>query len=166
MSELILRTALVWLGLLVLLRLSGRRTLGEMSAVDLIVLLVIGDIVQQALTSGDQSLAGGFVVVCTLLLLNVGYAFLNQWLPRAVQALEGTPTLLVADGSPVEGNLRRSRVALDDVLAAGRRIGVADLPGIRYAVLELDGTINVIPADTASAGAPVIPGGSDQAPPR
>jgi len=151
-SELVLRTALAWLGLLVLVRLSGRRTLGEMSAVDLIALLIIGDVVTQGLNSADQSLAGGFVVVMTLLLLNVGYSYVLRWLP----SLEGAPTLLVREGEPLARNLRRARVDLADVLASARRVGVPDLSGVRYAVLEVDGTINVVPRTAAP----------DQPPPR
>nr|WP_282571755.1 YetF domain-containing protein [Roseomonas acroporae] len=102
--------------------------------------------IQQSLLDEDASLTSAFVVILTLLLLSIAYAWLRGRLPaRLAGALEGVPTVLVRDGVPDEHRLRRSRVTLDDVLEAGRRSGVADLAGIRFAVLETGGTISIIP---------------------
>lgn len=152
MADVILRTVLVWLGLTLLFRMAGRRTLGELSAVDLIPLLIVGDIVAPALIGDDNSLAAAFVVVGTLVLLGVGYSFAYRVAPRLVRAVEGTPTVLVREGEPVEAMLRRSRVELDDVLAAARQDGIADLSGVRYAILEVDGRISVIPREGDGGG--------------
>ena len=157
-SDLILRTALIWVGLLLLLRASGRRTMGEMSPTDFIVLLIVGDVVTQALNSSDRSLTGAMVVVVTLLLLNVLYAYAGRLLPGMTRSVEGTPTLLVRDGCTIERNLAQSRITKDDILAAARREGIADLSEVRYAVLEVDGIISIIPrADPVPAGPQALP---------
>lgn len=160
MAEIVLRTAVVWLGLTLLFRMAGRRTLGELSAVDLIPLLIVGDMVQSALIGEDQSLTTAFVVVGTLMLLGVGYSFAYRVAPRLMRAIEGTPTVLVRDGAPVEAMMRRARVELDDVLAAARQDGIPDLSGVRYAILEVDGRISVIPREgTGRAGSAQDRGG-------
>ena len=152
MTAIVLRTALVWLGLLVLLRLSGRRTLGEMSPVDLVVLLLASEMLQPALLGEDASLTSAFVVILTLLLLSVLYAYAKVWWPWFGPALEGAPTLLVINGEPDRAALRRSRVELDDVMAAARQNGVAEVEAVRYAVLETDGRISIIPAARSGTG--------------
>jgi len=144
-TETILRTGLAWLGLLVLIRISGRRTLGEMSPVDLVVLLITGDMIQQGLLDDDASLTSGFVVVTTLLLLSVLYASAKSRWPRLALAVEGVPTVLVRDGVPDERQMRASRVVMDDVMEAARKNGVAELEEVRFALLETGGAISIIP---------------------
>jgi len=145
MIEMVIRTAVAWLGLVVLIRLSGRRTLGEMSPVDFVVLLISGDMIQQALLGEDASLTSGFLVVLTLLLLSSIYAKVKSRWPAFARAVEGVPTVLVRNGVPDEEQLRASRVAMDDVMEALRKEGLADLEEVRFAVLETSGVISVIP---------------------
>ncbi|UFN50044.1 DUF421 domain-containing protein [Roseomonas sp. OT10] len=152
MIETVLRAALTWAGLMVLLRLSGRRTLGEMSPADFVVLLIIGDMVQQGLLGDDASLTSGFVVVTTLLLLTVLYATAKARWPGLTRPMEGVPTVLVREGVPDLGRLRRSRVALDDVLEAARQNGIAELGGVRWAILETSGRISIIPRASPQEG--------------
>ena len=152
MIETILRAALTWAGLMVLLRLSGRRTLGEMSPADFVVLLIIGDMVQQGLLGDDASLTSGFVVVTTLLLLTVLYATAKSRWPGLMRPVEGVPTVLVREGVPDHARLRGSRVALDDVMEAARQNGIADLREVRYAILETNGRISIIPHASPQAG--------------
>ncbi|MFT8243143.1 DUF421 domain-containing protein [Roseomonas sp. BN140053] len=161
MTEMILRAALVWLGLLVLLRLSGRRTLGQMSPVDLVVLLLASEMLQPALLGEDNSLTSAFLVIVTLMLLSVLYALVqNRW-PRLGRVLEGAPTLLVRDGQPDHAALRRARVSLDDVMASARGSGIAEVAAVRFAVLETDGRISIIPF-----GPPAEPAAASPQPPR
>lgn len=149
MTETILRTALAWLGLVILIRLSGRRTLGEMSPVDFIVLLIMGDMIQQSLLGEDFSMTSAFVVVVTLLLLTVSYAWAKSRWPRLTRAVEGVPTVLVRNGVPDEAQMRAARVGMDEVMEAARKNGLIDLGEVRFAVLETGGEISIIPAAKA-----------------
>ncbi|PWS38320.1 hypothetical protein DFH01_03255 [Falsiroseomonas bella] len=145
--ESVLRAAALYLVLLVLVRLTGRRSMRETSAFDLVLLLVIGEATQQALLGEDFSLVNAVLVVVTLLLMDVGLSLLKQRSEAAERVIDGVPTLLVADGKPIEERLRRARVDVTDVLQAARiRHGLVGLEQIRWAVLEADGTISIIPA--------------------
>lgn len=145
MIEIILRTAVAWLGLIVLLRLSGRRTLGEMSPSDFVVLLIAGDMIQQSLLGDDASLTSGFIVVVTLLTLSIAYAKAKSLWPAAIRAVEGVPTVLIREGVPDARQMRACRVAMDDILEAARLNGLCEPEEIRFAVLEIDGAISIIP---------------------
>lgn len=145
--ESVLRAAALYLLLLVLVRLTGRRSMRETSAFDLVLLLVIGEATQQALLGEDFSLVNAVLVVVTLLLMDVGLSLLKQRSAAAERVMDGVPTLLVADGKPIEERLRRARVDVTDVLQAARiRHGLVGLEQIRWAVLEADGTISIVPA--------------------
>lgn len=144
MTELILRTAAVWVVLTLLFRVAGRRTMGELSPVEFVVLLVADGLVQEGLLGEDGSLTSG-VLIIVVLLLTVGYSLLKLRVPAVSRVLEGVPTLLVRDGAPIPDRLRRSRVGLEDLLQVARENGVAELRGVRYAVLETDGRISIVP---------------------
>jgi uncharacterized membrane protein YcaP (DUF421 family) len=146
-----LRTAAVYVALLVGLRLAGKRELGQMSSADLVALLVISNAVQNAMVGGDVSLNGGLVAAATLLALNWGLdrlALRFSWLHRR---LTGDPVLLVHDGALIEDHLRREGLTPDEVLQALREHGVDDLRAVKSAVLEVDGTISVVPSDAPSS---------------
>jgi uncharacterized membrane protein YcaP (DUF421 family) len=144
--ESVLRAAALYAILLVLFRVTGRRSLRETTPFDLVLLLVIGEATQQALLGEDFSLVNAVVVVTTLLLMDVGLSLLKGRSPTVERVIDGVPTILVADGKPIEDRLRRARVDVDDILEAAReRQGLATLAEIRWAVLETDGTITVIP---------------------
>jgi uncharacterized membrane protein YcaP (DUF421 family) len=144
--ESVLRAAALYAILLVLFRVTGRRSLRETTPFDLVLLLVIGEATQQALLGEDFSLVNAVVVVTTLLLMDVGLSLLKGRSATVERVIDGVPTILVADGEPIEERLRRARVDVDDILEAAReRQGLATLGEIRWAVLETDGTITVIP---------------------
>ncbi|WP_052401663.1 DUF421 domain-containing protein [Muricoccus aerilatus] len=145
MIDIIFRTAIAWLGLTILLRLSGRRTLGEMSAVDLVVLLITGDMIQQSLLGDDASLTSGFVVIITLLTLTMAYAKAKAVWPGAARHFEGVPTVLIRNGKPDERQMANSRVAMDEILEAARLQGITEPEEIRFALLEVSGQISIIP---------------------
>lgn len=146
--ESVLRAAAMYAVLLLLFRLTGRRSLRETTPFDLVLLLVIGEATQQALLGEDFSLVNAVIVVVTLLLMDVGMSLLKQRSATAERLLDGVPTILVADGQPIEERLRRARIDLDDILEAAReRQGLTELARIRWAVLETDGTITIVPTE-------------------
>ncbi|MCC6174390.1 MAG: DUF421 domain-containing protein [Chloroflexi bacterium] len=150
-AQTVVRTAVVYAALLVGLRLSGKRELGQMTSFDLVVILVISNAVQNAMVGPDTSLAGGLVAAATLLILNAGVDRLGlrwAWLQRR---LIGSPTLLVNRGRFVEVHLRREGISHDAVLQALREHGVADLADVQLAILETDGTISVVPMSSPSS---------------
>ena len=146
--ESVLRAAALYALLLLLFRLTGRRSLRETTPFDLVLLLVIGEATQQALLGEDFSMANAVVVIVTLLLIDVGLSLLKQRSAVAERVLDGVPTILVADGQPIEERLRRSRVDLNDVMQAARaRQGLCRIEEIRWAVLESDGSITIVPRE-------------------
>jgi uncharacterized membrane protein YcaP (DUF421 family) len=149
-AAIVVRTLAVYAALLVGLRLAGKRELGQATAFDLVVVLVIANAVQNAMVGPDTSLNGGLLAAGTLLAANwlVGRLGLRSaWLR---QRLTGSPVLLVHEGTLLDENLRREGVTEDEVRQALREHGVDDLAEVKLAVLEVDGTISVIPAGAAA----------------
>lgn len=147
----VLRTVVVYVALLLGLRVAGKRELGQMTPFDLVVLLVISNAVQNAMVGPDTSLNGGILAAFTLLAVNRLVDRLGRrygWLGRE---LVGSPTLLVHEGKFVEAHLRREGVTREEVMQALREHGVDSLAAVKLAVLEVDGTISVIPADAKSS---------------
>ena len=143
------RTVIVYGAVLVGLRLAGKREIGQMTAFDLVVILLIANGVQTAMVGPNNSVTGGLVAAGTLIALNALVAFLRErisWLRRAV---EGSPTLLVNDGRVIDGNLRRENIGVDEVLMALREHGIDDPANVRAAILETDGSISVVAKDNA-----------------
>jgi uncharacterized membrane protein YcaP (DUF421 family) len=141
----VVRTALVYAGVVVGLRLAGKRELGQMTVFDLTVVLLIANAVQNAMVGPDLSVQGGLLAAVTLLIVNRALAALRvhgAW----GRLIEGTPTVLVEDGQPIDPHLRRERLELEMVV---REHGIQDLAGVKLAVLETDGSISIVPA-TAS----------------
>jgi uncharacterized membrane protein YcaP (DUF421 family) len=143
--EIVLRTALVYLAVLVLLRLAGKREMGHMSLADFVVILVIANAVQNALNGADPSLTGGLVSAATLVLMSYLLDRYGRRAPILGRLLSGEPTLLLQDGRLLEQNLRREHLEAEDVQMAAREHGVADLSDVAAAVLEGDGSISIIP---------------------
>jgi uncharacterized membrane protein YcaP (DUF421 family) len=144
--ESVIRAAALYAVLLLLFRLTGRRSLRETTPFDLVLLLVIGEATQNALLGEDFSFTNALVVIVTLLLLDIGLSLLKSRSATVERILDGVPTLLVAHGRPIEERLRRARVDLGDVMQAARqRQGIERIEQIRWAVLEADGTISVVP---------------------
>jgi len=143
--DIVLRTAVVYLVVLVGLRLAGKREIGQMTVFDLVVLLLIANAVQNAMVGPDTSLAGGILAALVLLLLNATVARLRLRWPTMRRLVEGAPTLLVLRGQVLADNLRREGLDQETLEAALREHGVADLSAVDMAVLEIDGTISVVP---------------------
>jgi uncharacterized membrane protein YcaP (DUF421 family) len=139
-------TAGIYLFLITILRIAGRRQLAQLSALDLVVVLLLGSAVETAMIHGDLSLAAGFVAAATLLVLNRLLTLVFLRIPRLSQLVNGGPILLVHDGEVIEEHLQRVGLTRPDLDAALRARGFADPDGVRDAVLETDGSITVVAA--------------------
>ena len=142
--DLVWRTVYVFILILVITRAVGRRELSSMEPFDLILLVVIGDLVQQGVTQSDNSLTGTTTVIATMAVLVVFTAWLGFRFARLRPILEGHPTLLVADGEVLRENLRRQRVTVEELRAEARMQSIASLDDVRFAVLETNGKISFI----------------------
>jgi uncharacterized membrane protein YcaP (DUF421 family) len=143
--DLVLRTTAIFLFIFFMTRMIGRRELGSLEPFDLILLIVIGDLVQQGVTQDDYSVTGAFIVIATIALLTVALSYLNFRVRPLRGVLEGHPIVLIENGRPIERNLRRERLTLDDLTESARLQQVENLEDVRLAVLETNGNISVIP---------------------
>jgi len=142
--DLVLRTAFVFLLILVITRSVGRRELSSMEPLDLILLVVMGDLIQQGVTQSDNSLTGTTVVLATLAVLIVATTYLSFRFQRLRPLLEGEPIVLIADGELRRHALRRQRITVDEVIAEARQAQIGSLDDVRYAVLETSGKISFV----------------------
>jgi uncharacterized membrane protein YcaP (DUF421 family) len=140
------RTLIIYLVILTGLRLSGKREIGQMTVFDLVVLLLIANAVQNAMVGPDTSLLGGILAALVLLLVNAAVARLRLTWPGLRRLVEGTPTLLVLHGEVILQHMRREGIDEESLLAALREHGVSEISGVEMAVLEIDGSISVVPA--------------------
>ncbi len=142
--DIVLRTGAVFFFLLVLMRVIGRRELSSLQPFDLILLIVLGDAVQQGLTQDDYSLTGALLVVGTFAVLQVLVSWVGFRFPRTRPVLEGTPIIVLQDGEVIERNLKRERLSVDEIREAAREQGIAHLSQVQWAVLETTGKISFI----------------------
>lgn len=149
-----LRSLVVYLFLLLAFRVTGKRQVGELTPFDLIVLLIISNVVQNATIGPDDSLGGGLIGATVIFLINYIVAEITFRSRRVRRLLEAAPTLLVHNGRILHKNLTSERVTLDELHAALRRNGVAAVEQVRAAVLEENGGISVIPRIADDAGEP------------
>jgi uncharacterized membrane protein YcaP (DUF421 family) len=145
--DIVLRAAVVFFVLLVVMRAVGRRELNTMEPFDVILLVVIGDLVQQGVTQSDYSLTGAVTVIATITLLTVTTSYLSFRFRRLRPVLEGEPLVLLQDGRPIDRNLRRERITLEELRSAARQQQIGSLDGVRLAILETDGRISFIPSE-------------------
>jgi uncharacterized membrane protein YcaP (DUF421 family) len=144
--DLVLRAIIVFFLIFVITRVVGRRELGKLEPFDLILLIVIGDLVQQGVTQSDNSLTGTFLVIGVICVLTVAMSFIGFHFPRLRPILGGEPLVLVEDGRPIERNLRRQRLSIEEVAAQARLQQIEHIDDIHLAVLETSGDISFIPA--------------------
>lgn len=143
--EKIIRPAIVYLFLLIAFRVAGKRELGQMTPFDLIVLLTISNVLQNAMIGNDNSLGGGLIGALALFSLNGLLARVTFRFPRFARLLEGEPTTLIEDGQIVEPNLRREVMTLEELQRTLRKhdLDWEDVSRVKHAQLELDGTVTV-----------------------
>ncbi|HZU37260.1 MAG TPA: YetF domain-containing protein, partial [Gemmataceae bacterium] len=134
------------------LRLTGRRQAGELNLHDILLVLILANAVQNAMTQGDGRLTVALVSSGTLVLLGTLLALLQSRFPSLEKHMVGEPTVLVEGGRMLRREMRREGVTEEDVLAAVREQGLADLAAAKLVVLEVDGSISVIPQEQGSQG--------------
>ena len=142
----VLRAATIYLVLLLLFRIAGRRSLYQITTFDLVLLLVIGEATQPALLGDDLSVTTAVISVTTMLALDVGFSLVKRGSSLASRVLDGRPSLLVLRGQPLLREMRMARVDLADVMQAAReRQGIVRIEDVGMAVLEVGGAISVVP---------------------
>jgi uncharacterized membrane protein YcaP (DUF421 family) len=145
--QILVRTAAIYLLVLIGVRVSGKREVGQMTPFDLTLLLLLSNSVQNAMTGPDTSLAGGAVAACTLLVMNYAVAEGAGWNRRFRKLVQGSPSLLVHDGKVLEAHLAREHVTIDELHRAIREHGIGSVQEVALAVLEVDGSISVLKYD-------------------
>jgi len=150
--DIVIRAAVAFLFILLITRAIGRRELSGLEPFDLIMLVVLGDLIQQGVTQSDYSITGALVVVATMGALTVGMAWISYRFRRVRPVLEGDPIVLIENGRPIERNMKRERLTLPELEAEARLQQVASLDEIRWAVLETNGRISIIPRENGSGG--------------
>jgi uncharacterized membrane protein YcaP (DUF421 family) len=142
----VIRSLVIYFVLWGLLRLSGRRTLGQLTSFDLVLLLIIGGATQRALLGQDYSVTNALLVIITLVLTDVALSLLERGFPPLSKILNGEPMIVVEEGRPLLGRLKSARLTAEQVLEAARRLhGLERMDQIKYAILEASGEISIIP---------------------
>jgi uncharacterized membrane protein YcaP (DUF421 family) len=145
--QIVLRTGVIYLLVLIGVRLSGKREVGQMTPFDLTLLLLLSNSVQNAMTGPDTSLLGGAVAAATLLILNYLVANVSGANRHLRRLIEGQPSLLVHDGKPIEAHMAREHVSMDELHRALREHGINSCDQVALAVLEVDGSISCLKYD-------------------
>ena len=145
--QIVLRTGVIYLLVLIGVRLSGKREVGQMTPFDLTLLLLLSNSVQNAMTGPDTSLLGGVIAAATLLILNYLVADVSGGSRRIRRLIEGQPTLLIHDGEIVEAHMAKEHVSLDELHRALREHGINACDQVALAVLEVDGSISCLKYD-------------------
>ncbi len=143
--DLVIRATVVFFFIFMVTRIVGRRQLSDLEPFDLILLVVLGDLVQQGITQSDQSVTGTLTVISTIALLSVGVSWISFRSAHARLIAEGEPIVLIQDGQPIERNMRRERITLSDIQEEARQAQITSVADIQWAILENDGKISCIP---------------------
>ena len=154
--DIVLRATVIFMALYLLVRLMGKRELGQMTPFELIVLVVIGDLIQQGVTQNDFSLTGAVIAVSTIAFWALVFSWLSYLSPAAERLLEGEPRVIIRDGELLEANLRRSRLTRSEIESEMRLAGIARLADVGWGILEPRGKISFIQR---------AEGGDDESPP-
>ena len=145
--ESVLRGLIVYLFLLVVFRISGKRTLSQTTTFDLVLLLIISETTQQAMVDSDHSITNGFLLISTLVGASILLSVLKQKFPRLDLLLEGQPVLIVNNGQLIREVSDKAHVDEEDILNSARLLhGLERMDQIKYAILERDGNISIVPA--------------------
>jgi uncharacterized membrane protein YcaP (DUF421 family) len=150
--EAVLRALVVYVLLLAVFRLAGRRTLAQMTNFDFVLLLIVSEATQNAMIGNDYSITNGFLVVLTLIGIDIFLSLLKQRSESLQRWLDGLPMVLVENGQALKDRMTRARVDENDVLSAARELqGLERMDQIKYAVLEVSGGISIIPRTESKA---------------
>lgn len=142
--DIILRASAMFVILYLLIRLLGKRELGQMTPFELVLLVVMGDLIQQGVTHNDFSVTGGLLAIGTFAFWALALSWLTFRFPRAEKLLDGSPKIIVRDGAILEPNLKRDRLTRDEILSEMRLAGIARLADVEWAILEPQGKISFL----------------------
>jgi uncharacterized membrane protein YcaP (DUF421 family) len=144
----VLRALAMYLALMVLFKIAGRRSLAELTTFDFVLLMIIGEATQQALLGDDFSLTNAFLVIITLIAVDVGFSLLKQRSSWVSRLIDGEPTIIVENGKLLHRRLRHARLVEADVMEAARSSqGIETIDQIKFAIIERNGKISVIRQD-------------------
>jgi uncharacterized membrane protein YcaP (DUF421 family) len=150
--ESVIRGLVVYVFLLLIFRIAGKRTLSENTNFDLVLLLIISETTQQAMVDNDHSITNGFLLIMTLIGASIGLSLLKQRFPALEQWLEGTPLVIIENGKVLADRMDKTRVDEADILEAARSLrGLERLEQIKYAIVERNGDITIVPAEGSKA---------------
>jgi uncharacterized membrane protein YcaP (DUF421 family) len=142
----ILRGVAVYIFLLLIFRLAGKRSLAQITTFDFVLLLIISETTQQALLGDDFSITRAFLLIVTLMILDIGLSLWKQRSPQLEKIVDGVPLVILEEGQPLKERMDKARVDEEDILTAARELqGLERLDQIKYAVLERSGGISIIP---------------------
>lgn len=142
----ILRGVIIYVFLLVIFRITGKRTLSNTTTFELVLLLIISEVTQQAMAGEDFSIITAFLLISTLIGMDLLFSFIKTKSKLFDEVAEGSPIIMVDKGKPLKNRMRLSRVEEEDILASARMLhGLERMEQIKYAVLETDGSISIIP---------------------
>lgn len=143
----VIKAAIVFFVLWAILRISGRRTLGEMTAFDFVLFMIIGGSTQRAITGQDYSLTNALLLVATFIVIDIALSFVELRSPFMRRVFNGMPMILVENGVVMTARMRRARITEDNILEAARKLqGLERIDQIKFAILEATGVIAIVPA--------------------
>ena len=148
--DLVFRAIALYIFVLIIMRMVGRRELSSLTPVDLVLLVVLGDAIQQGLTQDDYSVTGAIIVISTIAVLQVFTSYITYLSRRAKRVIDGEPIVLIEDGKLLERNMRRQRLRPDDVAEEMRLEGIGNFADVRWAILESNGSFSFIKNDDKS----------------
>jgi uncharacterized membrane protein YcaP (DUF421 family) len=150
--ESVIRAAAIYGLLLLVFRLTGNRSLGQITTFDFILLLIISEAIQNGMVGNDFSVTNAVILILTLVMIDIGLSLLKSRLPIVQKWVEGVPVVIVDHGQPLPERMHTSRVDVSDVLTAARKLhGLERMDQIKYAVLERSGDISIIPRERRGA---------------
>ncbi|CAI8724615.1 DUF421 domain-containing protein [Kosakonia quasisacchari] len=148
--DMVLRAIAIYLVLMVVFKIAGRRALLQMTSFDLILLLIISEATQQALLGNDFSVTGAALTIITLVVVDILFGTLKKYVKGAENLIDGTPVVLVENGQMLENKMREADITRDDIMLSARNNqGIADLVEIKFAILERNGHISIVPKNSS-----------------
>jgi len=147
--DMVFRAIAIYLILVVVFKVAGRRTLLQMTSFDLILLLIISEATQQALLGNDSSVTGAALTIVTLVVVDILFGQLKRVVPAVEAAIDGTPVILVDNGRLLNDKLKKADISRDDIMVSARvNHGIENLSEIKFAILEQNGHISIIPVSS------------------
>jgi uncharacterized membrane protein YcaP (DUF421 family) len=142
--DIVFRAAFAYVFIVFVLRVMGRRELSSLAPADLVLIVVLGDLIQNGVTQSDMSMTGVTIAITTFVLLTIASSYLTYKSSRARTLIQGQPLIVVQDGKPIDDNLRSERLTLDDIMEEARSNEIEQLDEVKWAVLEPGGKMTFI----------------------